>query len=140
MQRGDLEAFSRARVLLVLEGVLASVTPVVETHRWRSDEITGYEIGWHDTALKRLAVNTRRYPDVGFTVVTFQAEQVRDQAADFLASIPIDVEAVEYYDYRSFCNRLKFTNDIQQIIDADSKRLDGFGQRGRQVVSGDDWG
>jgi hypothetical protein len=140
MQHGDLETWSRARILLVLESVLATVTPVIETHRWKRDEVTGYDLAWHDMALKRLSVSTRRYPDIGFTVVTFVAEAVRDEAADFLAAIPIDVEAVEFQDYRQFCNRLRFQTDVQQIIDADSARLHNYGQLGRQVVTGEDWG
>jgi hypothetical protein len=140
MQHGDLETWSRQRVLVILEGVLATVSPVIETHRWKRDETVGWNIEWHDLALKRLANSTRRFHDIGWTVVTFQAEEVRDQAADMLAAIPIDVEAVEYSDYRQFCSRLRFQSDVIQVVDSDSDRLSRFGQLGRQVVSGEDWG
>jgi hypothetical protein len=140
VERGDLATWSRDRILLILEGVLATVTPVIETHRWKRDEITGYDIAWHDLALKRLSVSTRRYPDIGFTVVTFQSEQVRDMAADMLAAIPIDVEAVEHRDYRQFCSMLRFQTDVQQILDTDPDRLHNYGQLGKQVVAGGDWG
>lgn len=139
MQHGDLETWSRARILLILEGALASVTPIIEKH-WGRTRVTGHTIGWHDTALKRLAVNCRRYPDVGFCIVTFLGDDVRDEAADFLAAIPIDVESVEALDYRRFCDTLRFQSDIQQIIDTDPNRMHNYGQLGRQVVTGGDWG
>jgi hypothetical protein len=140
MQHGDLETWSRSRVLLVLEGVLASVSPIIETHRWKRDEITGWDISWHDLALKRLANSIRRFNDVGWSVVTFTSEQVRDQAADMLAAIPLDVEAVEFQEYKHFCSVLKFQADVLQVVDSDPDRLHNYGQLGRQVVNGGDWG
>ena len=140
MQHGDLETWSRSRVLLILESVLATAVPVLETHRWRRDEIVGYDLTWHDTALKRLAVSTRRYPDMGFAVVTFLGQTVADRAAEFLATIPIDVESVEAHDYVHFCSLLRFQSDVLQVVDSDPDRLHNYGQLGRQVVSGGDWG
>lgn len=140
MEHGDLETFSRSRVLLVLEAVLATVTPILEPRRLRKAQITGHTIQWHDTALKRLITNTVRYPQVGFTVITFVSEQVRDDAADVLATIPVDVEAVEFYELSHFQNMLRFQTDVMQVLDADQRRLDGYGQRGRSVIPGSDWG
>jgi hypothetical protein len=124
----------------VLEGVLATVTPIIEEHRFRTNRVIGHEIDWHDAALKRLAVDCRRYPQVGFAVVTFVSEAVRDEAADFLSAIPIDVEAVEFQEMARFRNLLRFDQDVQQIIDSDPARLNGYGQRGRSVIPGSDWG
>lgn len=125
--------------MLVLEGVLATVTPVVETHRWRSDEITGWDLTWHDVPLKRMATMSRRFTDVMFDIVTFEPQAVADQAADFLNTIPLDYASIEAVDYRQFCSRLKFRTDVQQVIDSSPERLQRYGQLGRQVMFGGDF-
>jgi hypothetical protein len=139
MQHGDLETWTGHRIFVVLEGVLATVVPVVETHRWRKDEVTGWNLIWHDIPLKRIVYMTDRFPDLAFEIVTFLPQEVADLAAEWLNDIPIPYSAIEAVDYRQFCSRLKFRQDIQQIIDSDPERLHNYGQLGKQVVMGGDF-
>lgn len=139
MQHGDLETWTGHRILLVLEGALATVTPIVETHRWRADVITGWDLTWHDVPLKRICYMDAKFPDVAFDIVTFLPEDVADQAADYLQSIPIPYDSISSENYRQFCAKLKFRQDIQQIIDSDPDRLHNYGQLGKQVTVGGDF-
>ena len=139
MQHGDLETWTGHRILVILEGVLATVTPIVETHRWRSDKVTGYDLTLHETPLKRIVSTKIRYPDVAFDIVTFEPQEVADMAAEALSDIPIPYDSIEATTYRQFCSRLKFRTDISQIIDSDPRRLDGYGQLGKQVTMGGDF-
>lgn len=140
MQHGDLETWSRTRILLVLEGVLATVTPVTETSRWgRRTSITGYDIEWHDVPLKRMITMAGQY-DVAFDIVSFIHDHgVVDDAADYLQSIPIPYETIESANFKAFCSKLRFRVDVSQIIDSDPERLQHYGQLGRQVMIGGDF-
>lgn len=139
MQDGDLEIWTTHRILVVLEGVLATVTPIIETHRWKRDEITGWDLAFHDTPLKRMLYMEQTFHDVAFDIVTFHPQDVADQAADYLAAIPIPFDTIAAVDYRQFCSKLRFRSDVRQIIDSDPDRLHNYGQLGRQVLIGGDF-
>lgn len=140
MQHGDLETWTSHRIILILEGVLATVTPVIEAHRIRRDEIVGWDLDWHDLPLKRIVAMRQQYPDVAFDIVSFTNQDVIDLAAEYLQAIPIPYDTITLADYRTFCSTLRFHNDINQVIDSDPDRLHNYGQLGRQVMPGGDWG
>jgi len=139
MQHGDLETWSRTRILVILEGVLATVTPITEKPGWgRRERVTGYDLEWHDVPLKRMIVMAGRF-DVAFDIVTFHDQDVADEAADYLTSIPIPYETIESANFKAFCSKLRFRIDVQQIIDSDPERLHHYGQLGRHVLTGGDF-
>jgi hypothetical protein len=76
---------------------------------------------------------------VTFEIITFLPQEVADLAAEWLNDIPIPYSAIESVDYRQFCSRLKFRQDIQQILDSDPDRMNNYGQLGKQVVMGGDF-
>jgi hypothetical protein len=141
MQHGDLETWSRTRILLILEGVLATITPITEkTHRWGSSVKTvGYDLEWHDVPLKRMITMAGQF-DVAFDIVTFYDQTVADHAADYLQTIPIPYDTIESANFKQFCSKLRFRVDVSQIIDSDPQRLQHYGQLGRQVLTGGDFG
>ena len=138
MERGDLATSTRQRLLIVLEGVLCSVTPIIEHRRLRSDQTTGWNLLWHDTPLKRMVYLSERYPDLAMEVVTFLNQEVADLAADFMIEVPVPYSEIEYKDFKRFCGYLPYQHGIVQILDSEPARLDHYGQLGRQVVMGGD--
>ena len=54
MQRGYLELWTRPRYIVVIEGVLCRVDPVVKERRFRGSVVTGYNASWYDVPIKRL--------------------------------------------------------------------------------------
>lgn len=140
MQHGDLETWTGHRIVVILEGVLATVVPIMEKSMWgRRMTVTGYDLQWHDVPLKRMITMHGQF-DVAFDIVTFIHDAgVIDEAADYLTSIPIPYDTIQSAEYRAFCNKLRFRTDIQQIIDSDPERLQNYGQLGRQVLVGGDF-
>ena len=59
MERGDLAVSTRPSYLVVLEGVLADITPITRKRRLRAEETTGYNLHWLDIPLRRLATVKR---------------------------------------------------------------------------------
>jgi hypothetical protein len=138
MQHGDLATYTRHRLVVVLEGVLATITPVTEQHRWRADKVTGWNITWHETPLKRMAYVSSHYPDLGVEVITFINQDVADLAAEFFLQANIPYESVEFQEFRHFTSSLPYQTGITQIIDSAPDRLDRYGQLGRAVLLGGD--
>ena len=102
MEHGDLALTVRPRYVLVLEGVLADVTPITQSRRLRRDRRTGYNIHWYDLPLRRLATMKRQFPDVGAEIVTFISEEVIDIASDFLDVTSIPYDSLSYADFHSW--------------------------------------
>ena len=138
MQHGDLATHTRQRLLLVLEGVLATVAPVVEHHRWRADKVTGWEMTWYETPLKRMVYIDATYPDLAVEIITFLHEDVADLAATFLNDVPIPFSEVRYQEFGHFLNSLPYQVGLTQILDSAPDRLDRYGQLGRAVLLGGD--
>lgn len=139
MEHGDLAVFVRPHYIIVLEGVLATVDPVIESRRFRSDKTTGYNIHWLDTPLRRLASNKRRFPEVGAEIVTFISDEVADQAAEFLDSVPVDYDSLHYVAFDQFRTLLPYREGLQVVYDSDEGRLNRYGQMGREVTRGEDF-
>ena len=99
MQHGDLATSTRHRLVVVLEGVIATVTPIIEEHRWRADKHLGWNYTWHEMPLKRMANIYRRYPDIAVEVLTFLSQDVADLAADFFNDTGIPFDEVSYHQF-----------------------------------------
>jgi len=138
MEQGDLAVSTRQRAVVVLEGVLASVTPVLGRGLIRQ-KITGWDFHWYDVPLKRCVTNKYRYPQYGMDVVTFLGPDVADRAAEFLNSIRFPHDTIEYHNFRQFTSMLPYQDDIIVVYDSDPERLDRYGQLGRAVMSGEDF-
>ena len=139
MENGDLAVSVRPRIVVVLEGVLATVTQLTEHRRLRGDKVTGYNVEWYDTPLKRIAYLRRNWPQTGIDVVTFVADDVCDLAAEFFDRAMIPIDTTEYWRLDEFTSILPFQDDIAQILDSNEDRLDRYGQLGRAVLLGQDF-
>lgn len=138
MQDGDLATSTRSRLVIVLEGVLATITPVIEERRFRGERITGWNILWHERPLKRMVYIDRTYPDMGLEVITFLNQDVADQAAEWMLAVPIPYAELRYQKFEQFTSLLPYQQGITQILDSDQDRLDRYGQLGRSVMMGGD--
>jgi hypothetical protein len=139
MQHGDLATHTRHRLVVVLEGVIATVTPIVEEHRWRADKHLGWNYTWHEAPLKRMANIYRRYPEIAVEVITFLSQDVADLAADFFTDTGIPFDEVSYQPFSHYVSKLRYQTGIAQIIDSAPDRLDRYGQLGRAVLPGGDF-
>jgi len=140
MERGDLEVSTRPRIVVVLEGALAGVTPVVEHTGWlRRSETIDYVLTWQRDPLARVATMKRQWPDVAIDVVTFISQEVADLAAEFFLEAGIPIDAVSYRGLDRYTSLLQFQSEITMVVDSDSSRLDRYGQLGHAVVFGKDW-
>lgn len=139
MEHGDLATSVRPRTVVVLEGVLATVTPIERARRMRRSEITGHNIHWYDLALKRCVTNKRRWPDYALDVVTFLDQQVCDDAADFLLRINFPLDHIAFEPFAAFVATLPYQGDVQAVFDSDPQRLDRYGQLGKAVTRGEDF-
>lgn len=139
MQHGDLATSVRPHYVVVLEGVLAEITPVIHQRRFRGDLTVGHNIHWFDLPLRRLATMQRRFQEVGAEIVTFTDADVADQAADFLNAAAIPHESLSYQSFDQFCLLLPFKDGLQAVYDSDESRLERYGQLGRAVIQGDDF-
>lgn len=136
MERGDLAISVRPRVVVVLEGVLATFTPITRK-RFRREHTTGFNISWHPTPLKRIATMKRMFPDVAIDVVTF-VDGIVDDAAEFFNNAEIPVDSIEYHRFDKWVAVLPYQAEIQVIHDSDDTRLDQYGQLGRATLLGGD--
>lgn len=138
MQDGDLALQSRSRYIVVIEGVLCRVDPVVKKRRLRSDAITGYNVSWYDVPIKRMLFLKDRWPDTAQDLVTFISRDFCDQAAEFLNEVGLQYDEIRYRQFSDFVLMLRYQRDIQRVYDADPARLDRYGQLGHAVVPGED--
>src|SRR5262245_24998783 len=139
VEYGDLEVWERPRVVIVIEGVMCSVTAVQEKRRLRPPKTTGYHVNWYDLALKRLVVMKRRYPAIAHDYVSFISDLFVDQVSEYLDAIPMPYDTLGYRGFELFCEILKFQPEIQGIYDSDPERLALYGQRGVGVLRGHDF-
>jgi hypothetical protein len=139
MQKGDLELWTRPRYVVVIEGVLCRVQPVVRQRRFRPEEITGYNAQWYDVPIKRLLYMKDRWPDTAQDLVTFISQEFCDQAAQFLDETGLQYDGIRYRSLNDFTATLRFQRDIQAVYDEDPARLDQYGQLGHAVVAGEDF-
>lgn len=140
MENGDLGITAVPRMVIILEGVLASVeitTTVVG--KLRRKESKTVAINWMETPLKRVADIKRRFPDTAVDVVTFLGEEVAHQADLFFNAIGLHVNTVQTVNFRDWCWALRFQPDIVTIYDSDPERLHLYGQRGVSVMMGSDF-
>ena len=140
MERGDLATSTRPRIVVVMEGVLAVVTPIIErTGLLRRQEVTGHSIVWKRDPLARIATTKRRWPDTSFDVVTFVSQAVADEAAEFFLEAGIPIDTVSHHRLDRYTSLLPFQSDITMVLDSDGGRLDRYGQLGHAVVFGKDF-
>ena len=135
MEHGDLTVVNRPTIVVVLEGVLAAVTPITTGRlAWKT---TTHTIDWLNVPLKRLATMTRAF-DVDVDVITFTTQEVADEAAEFFNDIGLHISTVGYQAFDRWTQTLPF-QVVQQVIDSDPDRLDRYGQLGRSVTMGMDF-
>ena len=103
-----------------------------------SDRITGWDLRWYETPLKRMVYISDNYPDLAVEIITFLNEEVANFAAEFLNDVPIPYSEVRYQEWPHFTSALPYQKGITQILDSDSDRLDRYGQLGRAVLLGGD--
>lgn len=141
MEQGDLTVSVRPSYAVVLEGVLAEITPITRHRRFRGEETTGYNIHWLDLPLRRLATLKRRFPQIQVDIVTFVNSDVADDAAQFLEGARVPYDSLSYIRFDTWLALIPFQNEdgLQAIYDSDPDRLDQYGQLGRSVVKGSDW-
>ena len=139
MEQGDLALSVRQHYVVVLEGVLATITDITESRRLRGTRITGHNLHWLDLPMRRLATMRRQFPDVGGEVVTFVDEQVAEEAAIFLDAAAVPVDSVSYQPFDRWVSLLPYQDGLQAVFDSDPERLDRYGQVGRQVIRGQDF-
>lgn len=139
MQHGDLALHIQSRAVIVIEGVLCQVTPIVEKKRFRDEKVTGYHINWHEVPLKRCIYMKEHWPDTAQDFVTFISSDFLDTALEFLDTAHIPYDAAMYATLEHYANLLRYQNDVIKVFDSDFDRLDRFGQKGVAVVRGYDF-
>lgn len=139
MENGDLAVSVRPHIVVVLEGVLADLTPVEQTRRLRRSKIVAYNFHWHDVPLKRISHMKRYWPDTAIDVVTFVSQDVCDEAAEFFDRTLITVDTVEYHLFSTYVSILPYQQEVTMVVDTSSDRLDRYGQLGKAVVRGQDF-
>lgn len=140
MEHGDLAVSVRPSYVFVLEGVLATVTPIISETRWRRrPQVTGYNIGYHDLALRRIWTMKQRYPDVGIDIITFLNETVAEDAAQYLNDLRIPYDSIGSASLDRWVRALPYREGTLAVYDSDPNRLDRYGQLGRSVIRGEDF-
>jgi hypothetical protein len=141
MERGDLAVSVRPSYAIVLEGVLADITPITRSRRFRGEEVTGYNLHWLDIPLRRLATVKRRFPQLQVDLITFISQDVADDAAQFLEGASIPYDSLSYWRLEAWLSVLPYQDEggLTAIYDSDTDRLDNYGQLGRAVTKGSDW-
>lgn len=143
MQHGDLATQNLPRIILVLEGVLCDVLPIIKTTpkrflRPEKAEVTGHYMAWHDLPLKRL-IYMGGWNNYAVEIVTFTSPEVADQAADYLDLAHVPYAAIRYARFEDFTQVLRYQADVVRVYDSDSDRLDQYGQIGASVLRGEDF-
>lgn len=141
MRQGDLELWTVPRWVVVLEGVLCTVTPIFKSSRFgskRGSRITGYHINWHDVPLKRMVYLKERWPENSLEIVTFIPDLI-DTACEFLDEAQIPYDKASYSRFEQFCSLMRFQSDLQKVYDSEVARLDRYGQYGVAVNRGMDF-
>lgn len=138
MQHGDLDAWERPRLVVVIEGVLCIREEHRTKRRLRRDEVR-YDNQWLDLPLKRTAVMKRRFPDYALDLITFEDDEFLEDAVRFLDMIQMPYDTVTRWNMGTFRQMLRYQTEIKVIYDSDPIRLDQYGQLGQSVVLGGDY-
>lgn len=140
MEKGDIATWTSTRLIVVLEGILA--TPKHRHGRLRKNKkleiLPAEEWEWHELPLKRVVDYVSRM-NVAVEVVTFMGPDVAEAAADFLLRYDLPVSSIDYADYDWFCQSLKWRPEVEYVIDSDPERMIRYGQRGRLTPRGADF-
>lgn len=134
MEKGDLAVWMDDRIVVVLEGVLASI-PEPEIHKsgvfGRNRTVEWVDADhwmWSHYAVKQ--INDKAYRlNVSIDVVTFLSPDVADLAAEWMLKYDVRVSGVEYSDFDMFCQSLSWRPSIHHVVDTDPRRLAGYGIR-----------
>ena len=132
MQDGDLGTWESKRILLVLEDTCCHIT-------WKNRLIRDREPldpdHWEWALVTIKTIMRYAYNSVPVEVITFESEVIAGLAAVWFTRYDVDVASVQYYDFKAFTRSLTWRrNTIQEIIDTEPDRLDGYGQYGRQIM------
>lgn len=132
MEKGDLAAWTEARIIVVLEGVLCSpkTNGRIRKH-WTDPD----EWDWEVMPIKLVWDYTNRR-NVAVEVVTFLGQEVADAAADWLAKYDVPISAIESADFDWFCRSLQWRPEVTSVIDSDPNRYQKYGQRGYATTFG----
>lgn len=135
MQDGDLATWETPRMVLVLEGVLALVPerkfkrrqplPIAAAPYWE----------WSLVMIKKINYMARHY-STQFDVVTFRDDDVAVLASDYLMNHDVRVTGCFFDNYVTFCESLKWRDDIQRVVDSDTERLRYFGVKAYELPFG----
>jgi hypothetical protein len=138
MERGDISSWTTTRIIVVLEGVLA--TPAYESSgvvRRRRELLDPDEWVWEDLPL-RYVVDYARRLNVAVEIVTFMGQEVADAAADWFSRYGVEIAEVLAVDFAAFCRSLLWRlTDVQRVIDTDPDRIQNYGQLGYVALRGE---
>ena len=135
MQDGDLGAWEKPRILLVLEDCLAR--PAFRTQRQglKRTSVLADPDDWDWAITSVKTIMRYAYNSVPCEIITFLSQEAADLAAVWFNRYDIEVASVEYYSYSHFCRSLTWRrNNIQEIIDTDPERVLRYGQLGRTIL------
>lgn len=139
MQNGDLEAHTRDRIVIVVEGVLClPVQEKAKAHRWSRERTVAYHINWYEVPLKRLIIINER-TDLDVELVSFLSQPFVDLVAEYLDTIGVPYSGIKFWDFGTFTSVLKYQRNLRAVYDTDPDQLDQYGQYGVQVQQGSDF-
>lgn len=137
MERGDISSWATKRIIVVLEGVLA--TPTSEKTgvvRKKEHLLPSDQWVWDDLPV-RYVVDYGARLNVAVEVVTFLGQDVADAAADWFEKYGVQVAEVQALDFETFCQSLVWRiNEVERVIDTDWGRLQRYGQLGFRAERG----
>lgn len=131
MQNGDIATWTSTRIIVVLEGMLAS--PKVSRVRKKLSPPDEWE--WENLTLKKIVDYVVRL-NVSIEIVTFISQDVADAAADFLTKYDVPVSSVDYADFDWFCRSLTWRPEVEHVVDSDPDRYVRYGQKGLAAQRG----
>ena len=139
VQNGDLSLWDQPRLIIVLEGVLATVTERMQKRRFRKDAVLARNFHWMQLPIKRVVYLKSQWPDTSVEVITFIDQAAADEAAHFFDQAHVPVSAVSYRPFDRWVEEIKWQPDINTIFDSDTERVQRYGQRGYLVLRGEDF-
>lgn len=139
MEHGDISSWASTRIIVVLEGVLATPSYGVRYGGMGRKKILNPADEWEWEELPiRYVVDYGRRLNVAVEVVTFMGEEVAEAAADWFNRYGIDVAEVLAVDFDTFTRSLLWRiNDVQRVIDSDFGRIQRYGQLGYATQRGE---
>ena len=138
MERGDISSWASTRIIVVLEGVLA--TPKYDESgvlRKKKELADPDHWVWEELPM-RYVVDYGRRLNVAVEVVTFMGEEVAEAAADWMNRYGVEVAECIAVDFDLFCRSLLWRiNEVERVIDSDPNRIQRYGQLGYGTVRGE---